>query len=74
MRTSIKAVSGVIRTRLYKESYMKRIIVVILVLAMVLTLCGCEKSTSITIRVHYGGYSIAGEDLAAALTILRLRV
>ena len=45
---------------------MKRIIAAILILAMALSLCGCKESTtSITICVHYGGYSIAGEDLGS---------
>jgi hypothetical protein len=45
---------------------MKRILALILILAMVLPLCGCkENTTSITICVHYGGYSISGEDLGS---------
>lgn len=42
---------------------MKRIIAAILVLVMALSLCGCQKRTTMTIRVHYGGYGIAGQDL-----------
>ena len=44
---------------------MKRIIEAILMLAMVLSLCGCKRGTTMTIRVHYGGYGVAGQDLGS---------
>ena len=42
---------------------MKRIIAAILLLVMALSLCGCKARASMTIRVHYGGYGIGGQDL-----------
>lgn len=46
-----------------KGSLMKRLLAAIIVLAMALSLCGCEKHATMTIRVHYGGYGVAGQDL-----------
>ena len=47
----------------FKGSLMKRIIAAILLLVMALSLCGCKTRATMTIRVHYGGYGIAGQDL-----------